>query len=154
MSVPPPPPAPEDVGRTTPARSRRGRGWIVVLVSVLAVIFVVLGIGTALFVSNTLPPYSAAHDFIEDIVDGDLGSAGNRLCRAHDDSPETAIAEVLQNFGGGRSVSVNPFTVDREGDRATVEYGIRPRDGGEDRVYELPMRKEGGDWVACPGAGG
>lgn len=124
-----------------------------VLVSVLVAILAVLGFGTALFVANTLPPYSAAGDFIEDLVDGKFPSAGDRLCRSARGRTDAAIASVLQNFGGGRSVSVNPLTVDREGDRATVEYGIRPRDGGEDRVYALPMRNEAGDWKPCPGAG-
>ncbi len=134
------------------APPRRRRTWVVVLVAALLAILAVAGVGTALFVSNTLPPYSAARDFIEDIVDGRFQSAGDRLCRSAIDSPEAAIASVVQDFGGGRSISVNPLTVDREGDRATVEYGIRPRDGGDDRVFALPMRKEGGDWKPCPGA--
>lgn len=151
MTAPPPAPAPGEHG--APPRARRRRTWVVVLVSVMAAILAVAGAGTALFIANTLPPFSAANDFIEDIVDGRFESAGDRLCRSAANDPDTALASVIRNFGGGRSVSVNPFTVDREGGRATVEYGVRPRDGGADRVYALPMREEGGDWKPCPGAG-
>ncbi len=153
MTAPPPapPPAgfPAPAGVPAPARPRRT--WIVVLVSVLVAILLVAGAGTALFVANTLPPYSAARDFIGDLVDGKVSSASGRLCRGAADRSDDAITSVLRNFGGGKTVSVNPFTVDRADATATVEYVIRPRGGGDDRVYVLPLRKEGDDWKPCPG---
>ena len=49
-------------------------------------------------------------------------------------------------------MSVNPFGVDRNGDRATVDYTLSPdSDSGTGDTYELTLRKEGGDWRPCPG---
>ena len=150
MTAPPPPPPPGDMGAPTPRPARPRRTWVVVLVSVMLAILAVAGVGTVLFVSNTLPTYSAARDFISDVVDGKKQSAEDRLCSSASARPDAAILSIVQYFIVGGSITVNPFTVDRDGKRATVEYTIQPRDGGADRTYELPMREEGGDWKPCP----
>lgn len=151
MTAPAPPPPPQATGTVAPPRRRRS--WIVVLVSVLVAILAVIGVGTALFVANTLPPFSAADEFMEDLADARFDAAAAQLCAADLERPEAAISSVTRHFFGGRRLSVNPFTVDREGDRATVEYTVRPRSGGDDRIYDLPMREERGEWKPCPGAG-
>jgi hypothetical protein len=49
-------------------------------------------------------------------------------------------------------VSVNPFGVDRDGDRATVDYTVSEERGSDSfDTYELTLRNEGGDWKPCPG---
>ena len=95
----------------------------------MAAILAVAGAGTALFISNTLPPFAAADDFMEDLVDGRFEAAVDQLCRSASARPEAALVSITQHFLGGEHLAVNPFTVDRDGDRATVEYSIRPRDG-------------------------
>jgi len=124
-----------------------------VLVAVMVAILAIAGAGTALFISNTLPAFSAADDFMEDLVDGRIDSAADRLCRSASARPEAALVSITQHFIGGEHLAVNPFTVDRDGARATVEYSIRPRDGGDDRIFVLPLREEGGDWKPCPDPG-
>ncbi len=46
---------------------------------------------------------------------------------------------------------MNPLTVDRDGSRATVEYTVSADRSNQSRTYELPLREEHGDWLACPG---
>lgn len=126
-------------------RARRRQTWVVVLVVVMVAILAVAGAGTALFISNTLPPFSAADDFMEDLVDGRVDAAADQLCDAASERADAAILSVTRHFLGGEHLSVNPFTVDREGDRATVEYAIRPRAGGDDDIYVLGFpRNRGG----------
>ena len=153
MTAPASPPAPEDQGFAPPAPKRRRRTWIVVLVSVMAAIFAIAAVGTALFVSRTLPPYSAADDFMGDLVDGRFDAAADRLCRSDRDRAEEVLLPITVRFVGGEHLSVNPFTVDRDDDRATVEYAIRERRSGKDRIYALRVLEENGDWRPCPGAG-
>ena len=119
----------------------------------MVAILAAAGTGTALFITNTLPAFSAADDFMEDLVDDRIDAAADQLCAAARERPDTAILSVTRHFLGGENLSVNPFTVDRDGDRATVEYAIRPRGGGDDDIYVLPLRRERGDWRPCPGAG-
>lgn len=156
MSAPPPPPAPAPTPGHQMApqpRPRRRRTWVVVLVAVMVAILAVAGAGTALFISNTLPAFSAADDFMEDLVEARFDAAADQLCTSASGRAEAAILSVTENFIGGENLSVNPFTVDRDGDRATVEYTVRPRGGGEDDIYVLPLRRERGDWRPCPAAG-
>ena len=150
MTAPPPPPPPGDQATPAPPRAGRRRTWIIVLVAVMVTIFAIAGVGTALFISNTLPAFSASDDFMDDLVDGRFEAAADRLCRLASARPEAAIVSITQHFIGGEHLSMNPFTVDRDGDRATVEYTIQPRDGGDDRVYALAMRYERGKWKPCP----
>jgi len=116
------------------------------------VILVAFGLGTALFVSNTLPPYDAANDFVNDLADGRLRAATDRLCRADRANPAAALSTVTRHFPGNDRISVNPFGVDRDGDHATVEYTVSPSDGDTSESYDLPLLHEAGDWRPCPSA--
>jgi hypothetical protein len=137
-------------GPTLPPR--RSRRWVVVLVAVLSLALAAAIAGTVLFVDSTLPPYNAAHDFIDDVFHGRTSSASARLC-AHDrERARGALYRVRSTFGFGTTPSVNVFSVDRDGNRATVDYSVDT--SPHVTTYTLEMRREGGSWKACPGAGG
>jgi hypothetical protein len=123
-----------------------------VLISVLAVILVSVVLGTVFFVEGTYPPFDAANEFVNDLADGELDAAAAQLCAADQSNSERALSIVTRNFPGNDHVSVNPFGVDRDGDRATVDYTLSPdSDSGSGDTYELTLRKEGDDWKPCPG---
>lgn len=109
--------------------------------------------GTVLFVDRTVPPYDAAKDFLHDLGEGRRSKAVSQLCSADRESSEAAISEVTQTFQNGRRILVNPLTVDRTDDRATVEYSIEVRGDDENPEFELLMREENGTWRACPLSG-
>jgi hypothetical protein len=154
--APAPAPAPTDnwaLASQPGARApRKRRGWIVALVLTLGSI-VAFGIaGTALFATRTLPPYQGAYDFLDDVTAGHEQDAIDRLCAADSDDPEAAFSELGSRIGFGSTVTVNFLSVDRDGNRATVEYLVDPSGPEVGTSYDLPMREEGGDWLACPGA--
>lgn len=129
----------------------RSRRWVVVLVAALALTVGAAIAGTVLFVDRTLPPYNAAHDFVRDVIQGRTSTAAARLCSADREHSQDAIDTVRSTFGfGSATVTVNVLTVDRNGDRATVDYNVTPR---APTTYHLQMRLEGGSWKACPGSG-
>ena len=140
---PPPPDA---------AAPRKRRGWIVALVLALGTIAAFGIAGTALFATRTLPPYQGAYDFLDDVTAGHEQDAIDRLCAADRDDPEAAFSELGSRLDFGARVTVNFLGVDRDDDHATVEYQIDPPGTAVGTSYDLPMRKEGGDWLACPGA--
>lgn len=128
-----------------------------VLVTALSIILVAVIAGTVLFVDRTLPPYDVAHEFIiDDLIERRFDDAARLLCDADQEDAESAIEEVLQvpsgDFNGRLLYSVNPLTVDRSGQVATVEYSVDPG-AGPTRTYELPMREENGEWRVCPSDG-
>src|SRR5207244_727154 len=134
-------------GAATPRR----RGWLVVLSAVLGVTLAAAVAGTALFVDRSLPPFDAANDFVNDILDGHEHSAARRLCSIDRADAQRAIDDVKQTFGPRRAkISVNPFGVDRSGDRATVEYTVDASGSRFDHTYKLAVRVERGDWKVCP----
>jgi hypothetical protein len=110
--------------------------------------------GTALFATRTLPPYQGANDFLDDVTAGHEQDAIDRLCAADRDDPEAAFSELDRRIGFGTTVTANFLGVDRDGERAIVEYQVDlPGTGtATGKSYDLPMREEGGDWKACPGA--
>ena len=136
-------------GTDTP---RKRRGWIVALVFTLATIAAFGIAGTVLFVTRTLPPYQGAYDFLDDVTAGHEQAALDRLCAEDRDNPEAAFSELGHRLGFGATLTVNFLGVDRDGEHATVEYQIDAPGTGVGKSYDLPMRKEGGDWLACPGA--
>ena len=135
-----------------PVAPRKRRGWIVALVLTLATIAAFGIAGTALFATRTLPPYQGAYDFLDDVTAGHEQDAIDRLCAADRDDPEAAFSELGSRLDFGARVTVNFLGVDRDDDHATVEYQIDPPGTAVGTSYDLPMRKEGGDWLACPGA--
>ena len=143
-----PGPLPGAAGAGRPPRRRRA--WLFVLIGALVAIFAATGVGTALFVSNTLPPYDAANDFVNDLADGRPTAAAARLCRADRAHSDRALSTVTRHFPGNDRISVNPFSVDRDAERATVEYTVSERGGGASHTYELPLVEERGDWRPCP----
>lgn len=124
------------------------------LIAVLGVVLLSAVVGTVFFVSNTLPPYDAANDFVNDLADGRFRAAAAQLCSADQRDSDSALSVVTRHFPGNDRISVNPFGVDRDGDRATVDYTVS-RERGRDSVdtFELPLRHEDGDWKPCPGDG-
>jgi hypothetical protein len=131
------------------APPRRRRRWLVVLLSVLAFILVSLGVGTALFVTRTLPAYNGAHDFLTDVNHGNTDAATGRLCSNDSSDPTTALQNVDDTFSNGKSFSVNPLEVNRSGSSATVGYTVTSNDGST-HTFHLTVVDEGGSWKACP----
>jgi hypothetical protein len=140
--------APVVPGATPP---RKRRGWLIALVSVLGVIVLTAGLGTVFFVTATLPPLSASNDFLNDLAGANFRSAASQLCAADQDNADRALSIVTRHFPGNDQVAVNPLTVDRDDNRATVEYTVSADRSNRDHTYELPLREEHGDWLACPG---
>jgi hypothetical protein len=130
---------------------RRRRGWIVVLVLALGAIFLFAIAGTVLFVDRSLPPYQAAYDFLDDVTAGRGQASFDRLCASDRGDPESAVDALKRRIDFGDEITVNALSVDRDGDRATVEVIIDPGSTTDTRDFELPMREEGGEWKACPG---
>jgi hypothetical protein len=154
---PPAPPPPSAAWAQPPAGAppRKRRGWIIALVAGLGVIVLAGVLGTVFFVSNTLPPYNASNDFIDDIRQGRFDAAADQLCRADQDNPDDALSVVTRTFPGHDEIAVNPLSVSVDGDTATVEFTVTADndDTGDGDTFELPLRKEGDDWKPCPGAG-
>ena len=153
--IPPAAPAPYSTPyAATPAPSTGGAGgrsrhaWIVVLGVALGAIVLIAVVGTMLFVTRSLPPYSAAHDFLRDVTHADASAAAARLCAADREDPESAFGIVTGHFVASGTITVDPLSVDRDGDRATVKYTIK---SGTDHTYKLALRQEHGTWKACPG---
>ena len=145
----PPTPATAMSGGAAP---RKRRGWIVVLVLALVAIVTIGVAGTVLFVTRTLPPYQGAYDFLDDVNAGREQAAINGLCAADRDDPRGAFGALARRINSGDTVTVNFLSVDRDGDRATVEYVVDPPGTSSvGRTYDLLVRQEGGDWKACPG---
>jgi hypothetical protein len=102
-----------------------------------------------LFVVKIKPPIDAANDFLADVEDRDFDQAFDRLCAADQDALTPETVETLFGFGQvADDYDVNPLGVDIDGSRATVDFDS---DGvGDDfDYYELPLRKEDGDWHVC-----
>jgi hypothetical protein len=155
--TPPPPPAPP-AAPTAPAAppTKRRKTWLVALLAVVGVGIVVAIAGTVLFVDRTLPPFDAANEFLDDLADSDVDRAAAQLCSSDREDAEDAIGEVTSKFPGGDELYVNLLGVDREGDRAWVEFTIKVGDDDDadnDRSYRLPIRQEDGEWRPCPGDG-
>jgi hypothetical protein len=141
--VPPPQNAPG-----APAR-KRGKGWLIALLAVLTAILAMAITGTVLFVTRTLPPYNAAHDFLDDVNHHRDSSAARRLCALSSGQPDSAILGIQAHFRNGKTFSVNPLGVDRSGSVATVDYTVS-YNGGPTRTFTLPVVEEQGTWKACP----
>jgi hypothetical protein len=111
---------------------------------------ILITIAIVLFVVKIKPPIDAANDFLEDVEDGDYDEAFDRLCAADQergtpDDLQTPIdfSELAEDY----SVD-NIFGVDIDGSRATVEFDSDAVGDGFD-YFELPLRKEDGDWHVC-----
>ncbi len=144
------PGAPAPPSSATP-RARRRRRWLPVFLIVIGVIVLLWVAGGALFATRTLPPYNAAHDFIDDLADNRFQAAADQLCDADQDDPDVAVSSVTRHFAGRDNVAVNPFGVDRDGDSATVDYTVSNDDDRDsDETHELRVVEEDGDWKPCP----
>jgi hypothetical protein len=127
-----------------------------VLLSVCGLGLVVAIAGTVLFADRTFPPFDAANDFLDDLADSRGDRAAEQLCSSDREDADDAIGEVTRRFPGGDELFVNPLGVDRDGDRAWVEFTITDGNGDDndnDRSYRLPLRQEDGEWRPCPGDG-
>ena len=143
-AVPPPQAAPGA------PRRRRGKGWLVALLVVLGAILAMAIAGTVLFVTRTLPPYNAANDFLTDVAHGNNAAAAGRLCAADAGQSDT-IQRVRDQLGShSKTISVNPFGVDRSGDTARVGFSVSYSDGTSNRSFKIPVVNENGTWKACP----
>jgi hypothetical protein len=126
------------------------RLWIVVLVAALVLTVGIAVAGTVLFFTNTWPPYWAAEDFTHDLEDGDVGGAYAQLCdRLRDPAGRDDFDDFANEFLDGLlTVSVNPFGVDRDGDRASVDFTANYRNNRHVDL-ELALVNERGDWRVC-----
>jgi hypothetical protein len=136
-------------GRVPPPSAPRKR-WIAVLVGVMVLILGIAIAGTVLFVTNTWPPLETAFDFTDDLEDGDVGAAYAQLC---DDLRTPGSRDDFDAFAdrfldGLLTVSVDPFSVDRNGDRASVDFAASYRNDRHVDL-ELALVHERGDWRVC-----
>ncbi|HEX6312215.1 MAG TPA: hypothetical protein VF152_11390 [Acidimicrobiia bacterium] len=122
------------------------------MLGALLAVILALGItGTTLFVTKIKPPIDSANEFLAAVDDGRFESAFAQLCSA--DRRDTSPADLeafLAVFYGRELVSgyqVNPFDVDIDGDSATVGFDADSLD--DDEKFELPLRKESGEWRPC-----
>ena len=151
-SWPPPPSAAvatEAHSTIAPPAAPRKR-WIVVLVAALVLTLGIAVAGTVLFATNTWPPLSTAFDFTNDLEDGDVDGAYAQLCdRLRTPAGRDDFDEFADEFLDGLvSVSVNPFGVDRDDDRASVDFTTSYR-GDRHIDLELALVNERGDWRVC-----
>jgi len=122
----------------------------VVLIGVLVLMLGTAVAGAVLFVTNTLPPLRTAYDFTNDLEDGDVSGAYADLCarlkvpggRSSFDDFATQVRRGLVNL------SVNPFGVSRNGNRATVDVSAA-HEGDRHTKLELFLVREHGDWRVC-----
>jgi hypothetical protein len=143
-AVPPPQAAPGA------PRRRRGKGWLVTLVVVLATILAVTIAGTVLFVTRTLPPYNGASDFLADVAHHRDSAAAGRLCSL-DNSGVDAIQRIRDRLGGSIStITPNPFGVDRSGSTAKVDFSVSYNNGTNTRSFSILVVDENGTWKPCP----
>jgi len=124
--------------------------WLVVLIGVLALIVGIGAAGTVLFATNTLPPLRTAYDFTDDLEDGDVPGAYANLCERLKGSDgrsdfEDFAAEIRR---GLVHFKVNPFGVDRNGNRASVDF-TAVYTGDRRTDLELVLAHERDDWRVC-----
>jgi hypothetical protein len=124
--------------------------WIVVLVAALVLTLGIAVAGTVLFATNTWPPLSTAFDFTDDLEDGDVGGAYSQLCdRVRTPGGRDDFEAFADEFLDGLlSVTVNPLSVDRDGDRASVDFTANYRNYRHVDL-ELALVHERGDWRVC-----
>jgi hypothetical protein len=124
------------------------------MIGVLTLIILSIIAGTVIFFQRSYPPYDAANKFIERIDDRNFDAAYRQLCAA-DKGDTIGSAERLRGLfsnllQGSRGLTTNPLSVDRDGNRAKVDFSV-DYGGRDDKQYTLFMREENGDWKPCPG---
>jgi hypothetical protein len=147
---PPSTPVATEAHSTIAAPSAPRKRWIVVLVAAL-VLTVGIGVaGTVLFFTNTWPPFETASDFTGDLEDGDVNDAYAQLCsRLRGPEGRDSFEAFADDFLDGLlTISVNPFGVDRDGNRASVDFTANYR-GNRHADLELALVHERGDWRVC-----
>ena len=148
----PPPSAPVTAEAYAPASppSAPRKRWIVVLIGTMVLIVGIAIAGTVLFVDNTWPPLDTAYAFTNDLQDGDVDDAYANLCdRLRGPGGRGDFGDFADDFLDGLlTISVNPFGVDRDGDRASVDFTANYR-GSRHVDLELTLVHERGDWRVC-----
>jgi hypothetical protein len=121
-----------------------------VLIAVLVGIAVVGIAGSVLFATNTLPPLRATWDFTNDIQDGHYDSAFAQLCSPLRSEERRVDFENFADLvnDNTRSVGVNIFSVNRNGDHATVKFTAH-KPNERDLEVKLTVVHEDGDWRPC-----
>jgi hypothetical protein len=124
--------------------------WLVVLIGVLVLIAGIAIAGTVLFAHNTWPPYRAAHDFTSDLEDGDVSGAYANLCARLTGPGRRSDFEDFANQirRGLDHMSMSVFQVDRNGDRATVDFTV-VHDVDRHTDLSLVLVREDDDWRVC-----
>jgi hypothetical protein len=133
-------------------RVRRRRARAVLLVVAVLVVLAVAG-ASVFFMTTRKPPLDAANAYFGDLAAGDLAAAYDRLC---DESKEAVaedryVASLERSLGGVFAIegyTANPFTVDVDGSRASVDFEVTYAEAGTGDVT-LDLREEGGDWRPC-----
>ncbi|HUF84637.1 MAG TPA: hypothetical protein VMQ81_08620 [Acidimicrobiia bacterium] len=115
--------------------------------AVLGAIVILAISGTVLFIQKIKPPIDAANEFLAAIEADEFDAAFDGLCSADQDAFTADELEVLFGLGFLDDYSVNPFDVDVDGDRAKVSFNAEGT--GDDDYFEVPVRKEDGDWRVC-----
>jgi hypothetical protein len=121
-----------------------------VLVAALVGIVAIAIAGTVLFFTQTFPPLEATYDFTDDINDGDFGNAYDDLCAlTKGEETQSSFNEfAVAVLRGTTHINVDPFSVSRDGDHATVKFTAHRPDARDWRIT-LGLVQEGGDWRPC-----
>jgi hypothetical protein len=150
---PPSPPSPPSALATSPPTTdsaKPRRRWIVVLVLALVLILAIGTAGTTLFFTRTFPPLSATYDFTNDIRDGNLDDAYAQVCsHLQSDSAQGNFETFARRLQRADSLSVNLFSVDRDGNTASVDFDATYTDSTDSVTTTLRLVHEDGDWRPC-----
>ena len=150
---PPSPPTPPSSPATSPPTANPAKPrkrWIVVLVLALVVMLAIATAGTTLFFTRTFPPLSATYDFTDDIRDGNIDSAYAQVCsRLQSTTSQRNFETFARRIQRGDSLSVNLFSVDRNGNRASVDFDATYGDSSDAVTTTLRLVHEDGDWRPC-----
>jgi len=148
--APPPPPLPATTDTAPTDITKPRKRWIVVLVLALVLILAIGTAGTTLFFTRTFPPLSATYDFTDDIRDGDVDDAYAQVCtRLQSASAQQNFETFARRLQRADSLSVNLLSVDRNGDRASVDFDTTYGDSTDSVTTTLRLVHEDGDWRPC-----
>jgi hypothetical protein len=164
--LPPPPPPPRfspspapgtpppSTPAASPARVYTGpaprKRWIVVLVALLSATLVFGAAGTALFFENTWPPLDASYEYFDDLRVGNVDGAFAQLCSVQRQTGREYFATFINNvLPGLERFEVDAFSVDRDGDRASIDATAHRLGADNDLNVKLLLVRERGEWRPC-----
>ena len=161
MAGPPPPPSapwtappPPPSWAPRPARPRRRRVWIYLLVGAVIVIVGLAVASGTIWIQKVKPPIDAANDYLRDISRGNYESAFAQLCAQErvDGSPRS-LADTVDRLVvfGVDDYEVSPFDVHIDGSRANVEADLNADNFNDTDKVRIHLQEIDGTWRPCGG---